>query len=53
MTARQTAKVMIVEDDQDIATHVADVLAEEGNATEVVTDSRQALDTFERVKPTS
>ena len=51
MTARQTAKVMIVEDDQDIATLVADVLAEEGYATEVVTDSRQALDTFERVKP--
>jgi two-component system response regulator MtrA len=51
MTARQTAKVMIVEDDRDIATLVADVLAEEGYATEVVTDSRQALDTFERVKP--
>ena len=51
MTARQTAKVMIVEDDHDIARLVADVLAEEGYATEVVTDSRQALDTFERVKP--
>ena len=51
MTARQTAKVMIVEDDQDIATLVADVLAEEGYATEVVTDSRLALDTFDRVKP--
>lgn len=51
MTARQTAKVMIVEDDRDIATLVADVLAEEGYATEVVTDSRQALETFDRVKP--
>ena len=51
MTARQTAKVMIVEDDRDIATLVADVLAEEGYATEVVTDSRLALDTFDRVKP--
>jgi len=51
MTARQTAKVMIVEDDHDIAGLVADVLAEEGYATEVVTDSRQALATFERVKP--
>ncbi|HUQ41491.1 MAG TPA: response regulator transcription factor [Candidatus Limnocylindrales bacterium] len=48
---RPGAKVMIVEDDQDIATLVANVLAEEGYATEVVTDSRQALDTFERVKP--
>ena len=51
LTARQTAKVMIVEDDQDIATLVADVLGEEGYATEVVTDSRQALEIFERVKP--
>jgi len=51
LIARQTAKVMIVEDDRDIATLVADVLAEEGYATEVVTDSRQALDTFDRVKP--
>lgn len=51
LTARPTAKVMIVEDDRDIATLVADVLAEEGYATEVVTDSRQALDTFDRVRP--
>jgi two-component system response regulator MtrA len=51
MTARHTAKVMIVEDDRDIAMLVSDVLAEEGYATEIVTDSRQALDTFERVKP--
>jgi two-component system response regulator MtrA len=51
VTARQTAKVMIVEDDQDIARLVADVLGEEGYATEVVTDSRRALETFERVKP--
>jgi DNA-binding response OmpR family regulator len=51
MTPRQTAKVMIVEDDQDIATLVANVLAEEGYATEVVTDSRNALETFDRVKP--
>ena len=45
------AKVMIVEDDPDIAMLVASVLAEEGYDTEVVTDSRKALDTFERVKP--
>lgn len=48
---KKDAKVMIVEDDPDIATLVASVLAEEGYGTEVVTDSRQALDTFERVKP--
>jgi two-component system response regulator MtrA len=51
MTPRHGAKVMIVEDDQDIATLVASVLAEEGYETEVVTDSRQALDIFDRVRP--
>src|SRR6267378_505484 len=51
MTDRHGAKVMIVEDDADIATLVANVLAEEGYSTEIVTDSRQALDTFERAKP--
>jgi two-component system response regulator MtrA len=51
MPARHGAKVMIVEDDQDIATLVASVLAEEGYQTEVVTDSRLALDTFDRVRP--
>src|SRR5436190_5600151 len=50
-STRQGAKVMIVEDDQDIARLVADVLAEEGYETEIVTDSRQALDIFERTKP--
>jgi len=51
MTDRHGVKVMIVEDDADIATLVANVLAEEGYATEIVTDSRQALETFARVKP--
>jgi two-component system response regulator MtrA len=51
MTDRHGAKVMVVEDDPDIASIIANVLAEEGYATEIVTDSRQALDTFERVKP--
>jgi DNA-binding response OmpR family regulator len=51
MSDRHGARVMIVEDDFDIATLVANVLAEEGYATEVVTDSRQALETFERVHP--
>ncbi len=42
---------MIVEDDPDIATLVSNVLAEEGYATHIVTDSRQALDTFDRIHP--
>lgn len=49
--SREGARVMIVEDDPDIATLVASVLSEEGYETSVVTDSRQALETFERVKP--
>jgi two-component system, OmpR family, response regulator MtrA len=51
MTDRHGAKVMVVEDDSDIASIIANVLSEEGYATEIVTDSRQALETFERVKP--
>src|SRR4030088_638226 len=45
------ARVMIVEDDRDIAMLLSSILAEEGYATHVVTDSRQAVDTFERVHP--
>jgi len=51
MTERHGHKIMVVEDDADIASIIASVLAEEGYGTEVVTDSRQALETFERVKP--
>lgn len=51
LAQRHDARVMIVEDDPDIARLVSDVLAEEGYATDIVTDPRQALDTFERVKP--
>ena len=51
MTARHGGRVMIVEDDADIATLISNVLAEEGYATVVVTDSRQALETFDRVHP--
>ena len=51
LAPRHDATVMIVEDDQDIARLVSDVLSEEGFTTEVVTDSRQALDTFDRVRP--
>ena len=42
---------MIVEDDADIATLVASVLAEEGYDAHIVTDPRQALDTFQRLRP--
>src|SRR5258705_4622781 len=45
------ARVMIVEDDRDIAMLLSSILAEEGYATHVVTDSRQAVETFERVRP--
>lgn len=45
------ARVLVVEDDADIATLVANVLAEEGYVTHVVTDPRQALEEFERIKP--
>jgi DNA-binding response OmpR family regulator len=45
------ARVMIVEDDRDIAMLLSSILAEEGYATHVVTDSRQAVETFARVHP--
>lgn len=44
-------RVMIVDDDADIATLVANILADEGYETQVVTDSRQAVATFQRVQP--
>src|SRR6266542_1220072 len=50
-TPKTGGRIMIVEDDRDIATLVANVLAEEGFATHVVTDSRQALETFQRYHP--
>ena len=49
--SRHGASVMIVEDDADIATLVSDVLAEEGYTPHIVTDSRQAVETFERLRP--
>ena len=48
---RHGGRVMIVEDDADIATLVSDVLAEEGYETHIVTDPRQAVETFERLHP--
>lgn len=45
------ARVMIVEDDRDIAMLLSSILAEESYATHVVTDSRQAVETFERIRP--
>jgi len=50
-TAKTGGRIMVVEDDRDIATLVANVLAEEGHQTHVVTDSRQAIETFERFRP--
>lgn len=49
--ARTGARVMIVEDDADIARLVADVLSDEGYEAHVVTDARQAIETFERMRP--
>src|SRR5437867_4854023 len=49
--SRTGSRVMIVEDDRDIAMLLSSILAEEGYGTHVVTDSRQALETFERVRP--
>ncbi len=51
MRDRHGTKVMIVEDDPDIATLVSNVLAEEGYDTHIVTDSRQALEAFDRIRP--
>ena len=48
---RHGASVMIVEDDADIARLVSDVLAEEGYEPHIVTDPRQALVAFERLRP--
>lgn len=48
---RHGGRVMIVEDDADIATLVSDVLAEEGYETHIITDSRQAIENFERLRP--
>lgn len=48
---RAGARVLVVEDDPDIGSLVANLLAEEGYVTHVVTDPRQALETFERVRP--
>src|SRR5689334_24264036 len=50
-TAARHGRVMIVEDDRDIATLVSDVLAEEGYQPHIVTDPRQAVETFERLRP--
>ncbi|HUG55704.1 MAG TPA: response regulator transcription factor [Candidatus Limnocylindrales bacterium] len=44
-------KVMVVDDDPDIAALIAEVLREEGYQVRVVTDSRQAVDRFEETRP--
>ena len=42
---------MIVDDDADIANLIGEVLRDEGFATRVVSDSRQALDAFREFQP--
>ncbi len=48
---RAGARVLVVEDDPDIGALVGNILAEEGYVTHVVTDPRQALEAFQRLRP--
>jgi len=50
-TAQPGAKIMVVDDDADIANLIGEVLREEGFLTRVVSDSRQALDAFREFQP--
>jgi two-component system response regulator MtrA len=45
------AKVMVVEDDHDVAALVGELLRDEGYHVRVVTDSRQAVETYEQFQP--
>lgn len=49
--ARPGAKVMVVDDDPDIAALIAEVLREESYVVRVITDSRQAVEAFEEFRP--
>lgn len=49
--AEGRAKVMIVDDDQNVAGALGDLLGEEGYAVRTVTDSRKALEAFEAFQP--
>lgn len=50
-TAQPGARIMVVDDDADIANLIGEVLREEGFLTRVVSDSRQALDAFREFQP--
>ena len=50
-TAATGARVLVVDDDTDIANLVATVLREEGYLARVVTDSRQAVEIFGEFQP--
>lgn len=45
------ARVLVVEDDPDLAALEADVLAERGHEVEVASNGREALDAVARAKP--
>lgn len=45
------ARIMVVDDDADIADLIGEVLRDEGFLTRVVSDSRQALDAFREFQP--
>jgi len=49
--ATHAARILVVDDEVDIANLLGTVLREEGFAVRVVTDSRQALDAFNGFKP--
>jgi two-component system, OmpR family, response regulator MtrA len=45
------AKILVVDDDEAVATAVGDLLREEGHDVQAVTDSRRAVGTFEAFQP--
>ena len=49
--AQSGARIMVVDDDADIANLIGEVLRDEGFLTRVVSDSRQALDAFREFQP--
>jgi CheY-like chemotaxis protein len=46
-----TARVLVVEDDPDLAALEADVLLERGHAVEIASNGREALEAVERAAP--
>jgi len=45
------AKILVVDDDEPVATSVCDLLREEGYAAKAVTDPRKAIETFTAFQP--